>query len=90
MKRIVLAAGALLALGVISGAEAKTGGCLKYGLGGAVAGHFAGHGMAGAAAGCAVGAYRRHQANERARSTHPDTTGSVGRATGAGPQNNRY
>jgi hypothetical protein len=75
---------------MVSAAEAKTGGCLKYGLGGAVAGHFAGgHGMAGAAAGCALGAYRRHQANERGQSAHPATTGSAG-GTNNGGSNNRY
>ncbi len=48
--------------------EARTGGCLKYGAGGAVAGHFAGHhAVAGAAVGCAVGAWKRHEANKHAR-----------------------
>ncbi len=51
-------------------AEARPGGCLKYGLGGAVAGHFAGgHRWKGAAAGCALGIVqrRRYDARERAR-----------------------
>ncbi len=40
--------------------EAKPGGCLKYGLAGAVAGHYAGHhAMKGAIAGCIAGMARR-------------------------------
>ena len=43
-------------------AEAKPGGCLKYGLGGAVAGHFAGgHRWKGAAAGCVLGIVQRRR-----------------------------
>lgn len=44
-------------------AFAEPGGCLKYGAGGAAAGHFVGkgHAIAGGAAGCALGAYKRHQ-----------------------------
>jgi len=40
--------------------EAKPGGCLKYGVAGAVAGHYAGHhAMKGAIAGCLAGIARR-------------------------------
>jgi hypothetical protein len=40
--------------------EAKPGGCLKYGVAGAVAGHYAGHhAMKGAIAGCIAGIARR-------------------------------
>lgn len=59
-------------------ASAKEGGCLKYGAGGAVVGHFAGHHtMSGAAVGCGVGAWKRHEANkaereQRADQQHPD------------------
>jgi hypothetical protein len=43
-------------------AEAKPGGCLKYGAAGAVAGHYAGHhAVRGAMAGCAAGMVRRHE-----------------------------
>jgi len=98
MKKTIVAAGVLLAFGVVSGsAEAKSGGCLKYGLGGAVVGHFAGgHGVAGAAAGCALGMYKRHQANEqsyqqgrhdRGPAIDGGTTGSIdrpGRGYGSG------
>jgi hypothetical protein len=50
-------------------ASAEEGGCLKYGAGGAVAGHFAGHHtMTGAAIGCGVGAEKRHRAREEERS----------------------
>jgi hypothetical protein len=49
-------------------AQARPGGCLKYGAGGAVAGHFAGHhGWRGAALGCALGAWKRHTYNRRMR-----------------------
>jgi len=41
-------------------AEAKPGGCLKYGAAGAVAGHYAGHhAFKGAVAGCLAGIARR-------------------------------
>jgi hypothetical protein len=43
-------------------AEAKPGGCLKYGAAGAVAGHYAGHhGVMGALAGCALGIHKRRE-----------------------------
>ena len=42
-------------------ADAKPGGCLKYGAAGAVAGHMAGHGVVGAVAGCALGVHKRRE-----------------------------
>jgi hypothetical protein len=43
-------------------AQAKPGGCLKYGAAGAVAGHVAGgHAVKGAILGCAAGMYARHR-----------------------------
>lgn len=43
-------------------AEAKPGGCLKYGAAGAIAGHAAGHhAVKGALIGCATGIYIRHK-----------------------------
>jgi hypothetical protein len=49
-------------------AFAETGGCLKYGAGGAVVGHYAGHhAMGGAAIGCGVGAWKRHEARKEDR-----------------------
>jgi hypothetical protein len=49
-------------------ASAEEGGCLKYGTGGAIVGHYAGrHTMSGAAIGCGVGAWKRHQAREAER-----------------------
>jgi hypothetical protein len=46
-------------------ASAEDGGCLKYGAGGAVAGHFAGHHtMSGAVIGCGIGAAKRHRVRE--------------------------
>ena len=69
MKKIALVTAVLLTLGASSGvAEARPGGCLKYGLGGAVAGHVAGgHRWKGAAIGCVLGIYqrRRHLARSR-------------------------
>jgi hypothetical protein len=75
MRKFVAAAGAVLALGIAAPepAQAQPGGCLKYGLGGAIIGHFAGgHRLKGAALGCALGVIRRRsesraQYNERLR-----------------------
>jgi hypothetical protein len=72
MNKAIVAILAVVTLGVAAPerAEAKPGGCLKYGLGGAIAGHFAGgHRLKGAAAGCALGYIqrRRHQNAERDR-----------------------
>jgi hypothetical protein len=63
MKKIALAATIMLSFGVAAGsaeAQSRPGGCLKYGVGGAVAGHFAGgNRIKGALAGCALGIYQR-------------------------------
>lgn len=60
-----LAAGATVSVPL---AQAKPGGCLKYGAAGAVAGHYAGrHGFKGAVLGCAAGAYERHRYNKQQR-----------------------
>ena len=69
MRNIVFAAAAMLTLGAAPGpAQAQPGGCLKYGLGGAVAGHFAGgHRLKGALAGCALGVYERRRYEARLR-----------------------
>jgi hypothetical protein len=73
MKRLMLSlavCGALAGGAVVSAplAEAKPGGCLKYGAAGAVAGHVAGgHGFKGALVGCAVGMYQRHKYNKEQR-----------------------
>ena len=49
-------------------AEAKPGGCLKYGAAGAVAGHIAGHhAVKGAVVGCVAGMVRRHEYNKQMR-----------------------
>ena len=65
MKKIALAATIMLSFGVVAGpaeAQIRPGGCLKYGVGGAVAGHFAGgHRIKGALAGCALGVYQRRK-----------------------------
>jgi hypothetical protein len=70
MKTVIAAtmfAALFIPLGV--SASAEEGGCLKYGVGGAVVGHFAGrHTMSGAAIGCGVGAAKRHRAREDERS----------------------
>ena len=57
-------------------AEAKPGGCLKYGAAGAVAGHLSGHhGVKGALVGCTTGIYVRHeykkQMKEKANEQQP-------------------
>ena len=72
MKKAVVGILAVVALASTAPerAEAKPGGCLTYGLGGAIAGHFAGgHRWKGAAAGCALGyrQRRRHENAERSR-----------------------
>lgn len=66
----LLCAGSLLGL---SQAEAKPGGCLKYGAAGAVAGHYAGHhAVKGAVAGCLAGIARRHHYNEQMKREKED------------------
>ncbi len=69
MRKIVFVAAAALTLGAAPGsAEARPGGCLKYGLGGAVVGHFAGgRRWTGAALGCALGIYKRREHEARGR-----------------------
>jgi hypothetical protein len=67
MKRLLMTGAALVLMA--GSAVAEPGGCLKYGAGGAVAGHFVGqgHSVLGAAGGCAVGAYKRHEARKSER-----------------------
>jgi hypothetical protein len=49
-------------------AEARPGGCLKYGAAGAVAGHYAGHhALKGAVLGCIAGVARRRQYDQQHR-----------------------
>src|SRR3712207_522541 len=71
MRKIALAAIVMFSLGVAAGsaeAQSRPGGCLKYGLGGAIAGHFAGgHRIKGALAGCALGIYQRRQYEREVR-----------------------
>ncbi|WP_193557317.1 hypothetical protein [Microvirga pakistanensis] len=71
MKKIALAAAVMFSLCIAAGsaeAQSRPGGCLKYGLGGAVAGHFAGgHRLKGALAGCALGIYQRRKYEREAR-----------------------
>ena len=68
MRKIAVIAATMLVFAAVNLAEARPGGCLKYGLGGAVAGHFAGgHRWKGAAIGCLVGAYHRRRHAARAR-----------------------
>lgn len=58
---------AVAAVVIPPAAEAKPGGCLKYGAAGAVAGHAVHHGVKGFVAGCAAGMYRRHLYNKQQR-----------------------
>ena len=71
MRKTGLFAAGIIALGLSSGsaeAQRRPGGCLKYGLGGAIAGHFAGgHRLKGALAGCAIGTLRRRQYEREVR-----------------------
>ena len=71
MLKFILAP--MLALGLLAplAAEAKPGGCLKYGAAGAVAGHYAGHhGFVGAVAGCALGMRKRREYKREMRMQH--------------------
>jgi hypothetical protein len=96
MRRALVGA-AMVALGslaVIPSAEARPGGCLKYGAAGALAGKLAGgHTWKGAAAGCALGYWRRSRTEREmargrggyerggyARRPRSDETGSIGRS----------
>ena len=76
MRKMALIGAAMLALAATSSSvEARPGGCLKYGLGGAVAGHFAGgHRRKGAAVGCLVGIFSCD-----GTTLVPDTTTGAGR-----------
>ena len=71
MRRVAVVAAAILTITVSTSsveAQSRPGGCLKYGLGGAVAGHFAGgHRLKGALAGCAIGVLRRRQYEREVR-----------------------
>lgn len=71
MKKIALAATVTLSFTIAAGsaeAQSRPGGCLKYGLGGAVAGQFAGgHRLKGALAGCALGIYQRRKYEREVR-----------------------
>ena len=63
-------------------AQAAPGGCLKYGIAGAVAGHAMHHGVKGFMAGCAAGMYRRHlynkQMHDQKMMPKPSTTPAAG------------
>ena len=71
MKSVLsIAVAGSLALGMTVAApvaQAKPGGCLKYGAAGAAAGHMVHHGVRGFVAGCAAGMYRRHLYNKQQR-----------------------
>jgi hypothetical protein len=71
MRPLVLAGAFAVSFGASVGlaeAQSRPGGCLKYGLGGAVVGHFAGgHRVKGALAGCLAGMYQRRKYNREAR-----------------------
>ena len=71
MRHLVLVGAFVVSFGALSGpteAQSRPGGCLKYGLGGAVVGHFAGgHRVKGALAGCLAGMYQRRKYDREAR-----------------------
>ncbi len=91
MRRTLMIAASALAHGAAAHAEAKPGGCLKYGVGGAVAGKLAGgHTWKGAAAGCAVGYLRRRQYNrEEAERRRLEQTRSAERRRDERPRDDR-
>jgi hypothetical protein len=61
----------ILCAAIAGTADAKPGGCLKYGTAGAVAGHMAGHhAIKGAVVGCVAGMWRRHEYNKEMREQH--------------------
>jgi len=84
MNTRVLGAALMLWFGVFAGpaeAQGRPGGCIKYGLGGAIAGHFAGgHRVKGALAGCALGIYQRRQYEREARERAANRNRSAERA----------
>jgi hypothetical protein len=64
--------------------EAKPGGCLKYGIAGAVAGHYAGHhAMKGAIAGCIAGMARRKAYNNEMAKQREEAAKKNAAITGA-------
>ncbi|MGB8278390.1 MAG: hypothetical protein WCF20_10740 [Methylovirgula sp.] len=70
----ILSSAAILAS---SAAEAKPGGCLKYGVAGAVAGHYADHhAVKGAIAGCVLGMVRRHEYNKQQKQMNDKAGGA--------------
>ena len=76
---------AVSSLAVIPAAEARPGGCLKYGAAGAIAGKLAGgHTWKGAAAGCALGYWRRsrHDRDYSRRGRGYDDGGGYARRSG--------
>jgi hypothetical protein len=72
MLKFVVAPALALGLVCVSlPADARPGGCLKYGAAGAVAGHYAGHhGVMGAVAGCALGMHKRREYKREMRMQH--------------------
>ncbi len=91
MRKFALVAAAMLTLAAApSSAEARPGGCLKYGLGGAVAGHIAGgRRWKGAALGCLVGIYQRRRHEARARSQDRSRSADQRRYDDRGPSYGR-
>jgi hypothetical protein len=71
MRPFVIAGAFVVSFGASAGlaeAQSRPGGCLKYGLGGAVVGHFAGgHRVKGALAGCLAGMYQRRKYDREAQ-----------------------
>ena len=65
--RVTLAVCVCLTAGALAPTHAEPGGCLKYGVVGAVGGHVAHYGVLGAAGGCVSGMYVRHEHRKEAR-----------------------
>jgi hypothetical protein len=68
MRTVIVSCFLCVAIAGASMAASKPGGCLKYGVAGAVAGHVAGHhAVKGAIVGCVAGMWRRHEYNKQMR-----------------------
>jgi hypothetical protein len=87
MRHLAFVGAVVLSVGLSVGsaeAQSRPGGCLKYGLGGAVIGHFAGgHRVKGALAGCLAGMYQRRKFEREARER---VGGNVTVERGRGPR----
>ena len=84
MRRLSLAI-IIATVSLMGIAQAEPGGCLKYGAGGAVAGHLAHHhAVLGAIGGCGVGMYERHKYKKHLKELQEQQNMEGPKATGSG------